>query len=320
MEPRTVRTRLSCLAGLIVLTTAGFPYDGRAQTRPAAASAVKSSPTVASAPRPAPARKPKPKPKPGPAAAGSIATIGRANAQARDWPTAGAYVNSTIYYDYDPGRIYTIAASPRFLTTIALRPGEKLISKAAGDTVRWVMGETVTGSGASEQVIVLVKPIRPDLRTNIVLTTNQRTYLIDAVSGPGPAYTSVLAWNYPQEQARSLADPQARGDAKQVGPEVALEALDFNYRVATIKGSPPRWLPVRVFDDGAKTFIAFPERLATTEAPPLFLLGQDGRAELVNYRVQSGYYVVDRLIERAELRLGERKQTIVRISRTRPRT
>lgn len=295
------------------------------QTRPAAqppipAASVQPRPAAKPVPR-AVATPPKPPPAPRRAAAPNAAldTIQRANAQARDWPSPASYVNSAIYYDYEPGRIYTIQTSPRFLTTIALRPGEKLISKAAGDTVRWVLGETLAGAGTSEQVIIFVKPIRPDLRTNIVLTTDQRTYLLDAVSSATPTYTSVLSWNYPQEQARAAAERHA-ARAGSVSGDVALERLDFNYRIDVIKGRSPRWLPIRAFDDGAKTFIAFPPDLATAEAPPLFLIGSEGQAELVNYRLQGGHYVVDRLVERAELRLGEKHQTIVRITRTRARS
>ncbi len=59
----------------------------------------------------------------------------------------------------------------------------------------------------------------------------------------------------------------------------------------------------------------FPPDLGTTEAPPLFLVGEKGQAELVNYRVKGVYYVVDRLLDVAELRLGDKTQTIVRITR-----
>ena len=184
------------------------------------------------------------------------------------------------------------------------------------------MGETVSGSGEAAQVVVFVKPIEPDLRTNIVLTTDQRTYLIEAVSAASPAYTSVLAWNYPQDQARALAVQQTRAQllsATTVGDDIALEKLDFRYRIEPIKSRPPRWQPLRVFDDGARTYIAFPADLGTSEAPPLFVVGPKGRAELVNYRMRGSYYVVDRLIDQAELRLGEGHQTIVRITRTEAR-
>ena len=51
------------------------------------------------------------------------------------------------------------------------------------------------------------------------------------------------------------------------------------------------------------------------EVPPLFVSGEEGGTELVNYRLRGRYYVVDRLFERAELRLGARRQDVVRIVR-----
>ena len=71
-----------------------------------------------------------------------------------------------------------------------------------------------------------------------------------------------------------------------------------------------------MFDDGKKIFIQFPRELAVSEAPPLFVTDRKGkRAKLVNYRVNSEYYVVDRLFDYAELRLGEKDQTVVHIER-----
>ena len=66
----------------------------------------------------------------------------------------------------------------------------------------------------------------------------------------------------------------------------------------------------------SKVFIEFPKGLAVSEAPPLFVTDDKGSiSKLVNYRVKDGYYVVDRLFDAAELRLGEKKQTVVRIER-----
>ncbi|MEW5688172.1 MAG: P-type conjugative transfer protein TrbG [Pseudomonadota bacterium] len=288
---------------------------------PGAKGAASSAATASTAPgvvTPRPVALPaKPRPRPKPAA---YQTVGDANASARSYPTPSAYVNSALYYDYEPGRLYTVQTSPRFLTAITLRPGEKLISKAAGDTVRWVLGETVQGAGSSEQVIVMLKPIRGGLRTNVILTTDQRSYLLDATSIEGDAYTSVIGWNYPQEALRE-AQASAAAEASKAAPVVAsglsVEQLNFDYAVKPVHTRAPRWMPLRVFDDGLKTYIQFPVNMAATDAPPLFLVGDDKAAELVNYRYLNGYYVVDRLIDVAELRLGEKRQTVVRITRAR---
>ncbi len=250
---------------------------------------------------------------------GPLSTVQSANSSARDYPTSGAYINSALYYDFEPGRLYTVQASPHFLTAITLRPGEKLISKAAGDTIRWVLGETVQGAGASQQVIVMVKPIRGNLRTNIILTTDQRTYLLDARSYEGDTYTSVISWNYPQEEMRDAQAARAAEAQSVVASGLAIDQLHFGYDVRTIHSRKPSWQPIRVFDDGLKTYIQFPTNMAATEAPPLFLIGADKQVQLVNYRYLGGYYIVDRLIDVAELRLGEKNQTVVRITRTRDR-
>ena len=250
------------------------------------------------------------------AAEASLRSVAVANRSSLSRPSSGAYVNATLYYDYEPGRLYTLNTSPRFLTAITLRPGEKLISKAAGDTVRWVLGETVEGAGATEQVIVFVKPIRGDLRTNIILTTDQRTYLLEAVSRDGDSYNSVVTWNYPQEEMREQLAARAAAEQSVVAA-TNVENLNFSYKVEPVHARHgPRWQPLRVFDDGLKTYIQFPPDLASSEAPPLFLIGPHDQAQLVNYRLMGGYYVVDRLIDVAELRLGEKPQTVVRITRT----
>ena len=55
-------------------------------------------------------------------------------------------------------------------------------------------------------------------------------------------------------------------------------------------------------------------------APPLFVIGASGQAELVNYRMRGRFYVVDRIFDAAELRLGTKKQQVVRIERIGART
>jgi type IV secretion system protein VirB9 len=157
---------------------------------------------------------------------------------------------------------------------------------------------------------ILVKPSAPGLSTNLVIATDRRVYHVELRSTPTAAMASI-SWTYPEDALIAL---RARQDAAElsVAPGVAVDALNFNYR---IEGDSPDWRPLRAFDDGRQVFIEFPPGLAQGEAPPLFVVGEGGRAELVNYRVRGRYYVVDRLFAVAELRLGERRQQVVRIIR-----
>ena len=104
---------------------------------------------------------------------------------------------------------------------------------------------------------------------------------------------------------------EAAAAASTIASGLAIERLNFGYRIS---GAKPSWRPFRAFDDGRQTFIEFPPGVAVGEAPPLFVLGQKGAAELVNYRMTGHYYVVDRLFGAAELRLGAKQQQIVRIT------
>lgn len=210
------------------------------------------------------------------------------------------------------GAVYRLETSPGRVSDIVLEPGETLISVAAGDTARWVIGDTSSGAGPARRTHLLVKPTGAGLRTNLVIATDRRVYRLDLESG-ARAMTRI-AWTYPRDELLALERRKAsRAAAAPVAAGVAVERLNFNY---SIEGDRPSWRPVRAFDDGVRVFIEFPPRIADGEAPPLFVIGSSGKAELVNYRLRGHYYVVDRLFSVAELRLGEKHQKVVRIVRS----
>ncbi|MBB6125383.1 type IV secretion system protein VirB9 [Sphingobium subterraneum] len=235
-----------------------------------------------------------------------------ANRAATLEPASGGYLNAVQVYPWSDGTIYHVFTAPGQVTDIALQPGETLGAVAAGDTVRWVVGDTSSGSGEGKQTHVLVKPFTAGLATNIIITTDRRTYHL-ALTSTGHSAMAGLSWTYPQDQLLALkaAAEQARAAAP-VASGLAVEQLHFDY---VISGDRPAWRPLRAFDDGRQTFIECPESLSVVEAPPLFLVDAKGIASLVNYRVQGRYYVVDRLFDTAELRLGLKHQDIVRITR-----
>ena len=149
-----------------------------------------------------------------------------------------------------------------------------------------------------------------------MIATDRRVYHLDLES-TSQSYMAALSWRYPQdelEQIRNRNDRASRHERQIVERGLTIDDLNFDYR---IEGDSPDWKPLRVFDDGTKVFIQMPENIAQTDAPPLFVLGRRNQTQLVNYRVHGNYYIVDRLFQRAEMRLGERNQTVVRISKAR---
>lgn len=244
--------------------------------------------------------------------------VGAANTAARIEPYEQGFINAIQQYPYTEGALYQVYAKPGQVTDIALQEGEQLVGPgpvASGDTVRWMIGDTLSGSGAASRVHILVKPIRSDIATNLVINTDRRTYHLELRANPS-VYMASVSWTYPQDELIALR--QARAEAERIAPVAAdmdLSSLNFRYE---IEGDKAEWRPLRAFDDGVRVFIEFPESVAQSELPPLFLLGPKGEAELVNYRFSGRYMIVDRLFARAELRLGARKgQKKVRIAANR---
>lgn len=242
--------------------------------------------------------------------------IKQANAAARVQPVRNGFINAVQVYPFSGGALYQVYCAPGEITDIALQDGEQLVGSgpvAAGDTVRWIVGDTESGAGAAKKIHILVKPTRPDLVTNLVINTDRRTYLMELRSTE-KTYMASVSWQYPEDQLIALRRQNQQAEAAApIASGVDLAAINFRY---AIEGDSPAWRPLRAFDDGEKVYIEFPRGIRQGEMPPLFVIGPAGGSELVNYRVDRNYYIVDRLFAAAELRLGgkdsERRVRIVR--------
>src|SRR3546814_3414472 len=109
---------------------------------------------------------------------------------------------------------------------------------AAGDTVSLSVGDTSSGSGTALRVNVLVKSIRSGLKTNLGITTNRRTYLLE-LSSTEKTWMASISWEYPRDRMLALQrQAQAASAAAPVDTGLALENLRFRY---AISGSNPPW-------------------------------------------------------------------------------
>ena len=243
--------------------------------------------------------------------------IAEANSAASAPSRSDRFQGGVQIFAWEPGRVFEVWTAPLRVTTLTLGAGETLIAKAAGDTVRWQIGEVASGEGPDRRVHVLIKPLERGLETNLVLTTNQRVYLVDLRSGAADAFNAAVAWDSaPSGGVDAGPAAVASREPMRVPDPVAFPdgPLDARYRLEP-QGRRPRWTPSAVFHDGRRTFIAFPADLQVDEAPALFAIAPDGEAQLVNYRQAGGLFIVDRVLDRAELRLGDRRPQVVRIRR-----
>lgn len=230
----------------------------------------------------------------------SPSDVASTNQAALRQPSDASLVGALHEFAYERGALYAIQASPQRITDIALEAGETLLSVSAGDTTRWIVSDARSGLGPNGQAHVLIKPNATSLATNLVIMTDRRVYHVELKSVSGPAMAAV-SWRYPGEfvlQNQTL--PAGAASPPPSAPAFTPEKLNLRYK---IDGDKPDWRPLAAFDDGQQVFIEMPEKIHTMEAPPLFVIGDQG-LEAVNYRLQGKYYVVDRLFAKAELKLG----------------
>ncbi|MCL2009675.1 MAG: P-type conjugative transfer protein TrbG [Synergistaceae bacterium] len=220
---------------------------------------------------------------------------------------------SYVYGDHIP----RILCRPNHLTNIALQAGEKVTAVHAGDTARWQISPARSGPDGQETVHVIIKPLMPDIRTNLLIMTDRRTYNLDLLSSVND-FIPAVRFSYPDDVLNSwntfIAEARKKKDSEVVLADaysLSPDSLYFGYEISTKNKTLP-WKPVRVFDDGMKTYIEMPARYKSLEAPVLMFY-EGKQLKLVNYRVKDRYYIVDRVMTgRAVLMAGQSRVVIER--------
>lgn len=212
-----------------------------------------------------------------------------------------------FYFTYYEGGIYKIHCKEGYLTDIILQPGEKITAILGGDTARWMVDKAQAGSAQGEQGHVYVKPLRAGLATNLIINTDRHTYQLQLESSNW--YCPMVGWVYAEEAAAFYRAKEEKEKENINLSKTSPDRLNFNYKFQKKKF---HWTPTQVFDDGIKTYIRMPSGMSSDEAPALMLKTSSGELMIVNYRVQGYCYIVDRLFEEAEMRVGK---DIVKIKR-----
>ena len=242
----------------------------------------------------------------------------------RDWEashnTPAIGNDGRVVYTYGAG-LPIVVCAPLHVCMVELEPGEKIIGEPhIGDSVRWEIAPTASGSGQDATPILVIKPRISGLDTTMVVPTDRRAYYIRLQSKPAE-YVARVAFTYPEDLNRqwqvflAKQHEQEQHEKTQRVAELPNNAIENLYWKYAIKGGSSSTRPVHVMDDGVKTYIQMPQEAIHRELPVLVVKTADG-SEMVNYRVKDNIYIVDRLFDRAALLLGVGKhQTKVEIVR-----
>lgn len=250
-------------------------------------------------------------------------------AQAKKWQETGVAKpimsdDGKILFPYGQ-YMPTLTCAPLRACDIELEPGEIVTGKPlTGDTVRWKITRAESGSGEKKITHVVVKPIDSNLDTNLIITTDRRTYHVRLYSSANERdYVNRAGFYYPESIVDEWSEAAQQAEQKKADkeklvvselPTLSIDKIDFGYK---IDGDDARFKPVRVFNDGTRVFLQMPEAMKSDEAPVLLLMDKDDNPLLVNYRVKDGYYIVDKLFDRATLMVGtESSQSKVTVTWT----
>ena len=218
-----------------------------------------------------------------------------------------------ILYPYGEEPQPIVDCKPLRTTDIQLQPGETITDVAMGDTERWMATPAASGDPRNPVPHLSLKPQAPGIETNLTIYTTKHIYHLTLRSRGSHAMQEVEFY-YPDELLTAMkeadsaaakskqeaADPLGDSDNIVKVANVDPAALNFAYTVA---GGNVAWKPIRAFDDGSHIYIQMPAGMKTSEAPALLVNAGSG-TQMVNYRVEGNYYVVDRLFSDAILVSG----------------
>lgn len=218
----------------------------------------------------------------------------------------GAKSASAIVYQYHENSVYNINTTINALTDIQLHEGETITYIGGGDTVRWLIDVSNVGNTPH----VYIKPLVPDVTTNLIINTNRYSYRLNVFSID--TFNPIVRWEYPQEILDAMKKEQARPvyasreekeflDTHTMNENGIIVKKNLNYGYTfKNKGVDENSLPTEIFDDGTRTYFKMPSRMKW-DFPTLYLVNDKKKLELVNYRVIGSYLVADRVFPKARL-------------------
>ena len=205
--------------------------------------------------------------------------------------------NSTMIFRYQPNHLYKIYCRTGFITDLAFHKGETINFVGGGDTSAWAINSS-TVDGVPH---IYIKPVVETSTTNIIVTTNKRSYQL--IVNTSDWYNPMVRWTYNDEDmAQAIA--QKRRDEVTITDTLSGKSvtdLNFNYE---IRGSGSN-KPSMVFDDGEKTIIKY-NGSTPKKAPAVFIRERGHKGvSLVNFKMKDNCYILDRVVDQAELRFSD---------------
>jgi type IV secretion system protein VirB9 len=203
---------------------------------------------------------------------------------------------------YSSEEVYTLFGFVGYQIDLQFEEGEVFVGLASGDI------EAL--SFVSQGNHLFIKPKAPIVGTNLTVLTSRRQYQIEYTASwrhPNPQRDEIIyavRFTYPPPApAPVIPNRAAETDAAlDEGPSSRPHNIDYWFCGA------PSIKPTSAWDDGVHTWLTFE---AKAELPAIFVRNEDGAESLLNFSVERGALVIQRVAHRFILRRGKLSGCIV---------
>lgn len=222
------------------------------------------------------------------------------------------YKLGTFFYQYSENLVYEIYAQPFHLTDIVLEKGEIVTATPlfSEDESVWELTAGVAKDQYTGEDIqhLFIKPAYTGLDSTLVIITDRRVYHFRCKSYKD-THMAIVKFTYPASKNQWATKASKTNEAVNDYIHISNpELLSFDYKMKYSMWKKPEFLPKRVYDDGAYTYIQVDEIVLQKKLPIIF----NEKNEIVNYSVKKNVFVIPRLINNVTLRLGKEKVTITK--------
>ena len=184
---------------------------------------------------------------------------------------------------YNPNEIFKVVVHYNYQTSIEFAKGEEIKTISSGNNYAWQLTPVDNR--------LFIKPWEDNILTNMTIITNERVYQFEIQSKPYSGYTDselvyVVRFFFPTTEERRIMPEVEKIENK--NEMLDIKPYNFNYDMV----GPVKFLPTKVFDDGARTYLYYSKDIMLT-SPSIKIVKGNGTVLKMKPKIVGDYLVVD---------------------------
>ena len=208
-----------------------------------------------------------------------------------------------VTLDYDEASVVRLEGCVNFQTMITFGKGEHVENVGLGDSSQW---QVMPNKRAD---LLFVKPITPKAYSNMTVVSDKHTYNFELRAAPAEACDhghAIYELRFTYAPEPSAAPPTVK-DKQAVPTDLNALPLPEKRNTAYTYSGDVLLVPLRIFDDGASTYMRWADGI---ETPAVYALNADNTESIINYANRGDYLVIEQVARAFVLRRGTQKVTL----------